>query len=100
MIVVWSIAPWWMHSRSFAAAVPAVAADAIEAGATSEDVVNQNENEVSLCVGHVRCGCSLFLALPVALVLTSPTVGMSSTSGLIPLHDIAGLDCRRRVVAR
>ena len=51
VIVVWSTAPWWMRSTSFAA-VPAVAAEAAEADATSEDVVNrhpalENENEVS-----------------------------------------------------
>ncbi|KIM59615.1 hypothetical protein SCLCIDRAFT_27168 [Scleroderma citrinum Foug A] len=74
----------------FAEALPVevalVATEAAEADATSEDVVNrhpalENENEVSPYAGRV---CS----------------DKSSTSGLTPLHDIAGLDSRRRTVAR
>ena len=90
VMVVWSTAPWWMRSTSFAAAVSAVAAEAAEADATSEDVNShpalENENVVLPCAGRVCCDWSPFLALPVVLVLTSPTADRSSTSGLIPLN--------------
>ena len=81
----------------FAAVLPVkaalVAAEAVEADTTSEDVVNRhpafkNKNEVSPCAGRVCCGCSLFLALPAMLVVTSPTADKSSTSGLTPLRRL------------
>ena len=91
---------------------PPVAAETAEAGTTSEDVVNhhpalENENKVSTCTGRVCCVAARHsLALPVVLVLTSPTADMSSTSGLALLHrlnhciTLRALMRRRRIVAR
>ena len=70
----------------FAEALPIevalVATEAAEADATSEDVVNrhpalENENEVLPYAGRVCCGCSLFLTLPVVLVLSCTDVAHS-----------------------
>ncbi|KIM59628.1 hypothetical protein SCLCIDRAFT_27178 [Scleroderma citrinum Foug A] len=71
-------------------AVPAVAAEAAEADATSEDVVNrhpapENEKECRPDVAHSRQAFHVWL---------------DTTALPEPLHDIAGLDSRRRTVAR